>query len=213
MKIRWLGHSCFKVSEGDFNVIFDPYSPGSVKGLGKIKETADVVSISHEHGDHNYSKGVKLTGKADEKKFSFHRIQTFHDDARGRKRGNSFITVLETGGMKLIHFGDLGCPLDTPDMISEEDRTLLNDADVILIPVGGYYTIDADLAAQTAAEVAPKRIIPMHYRTGKWGLPEISTVDGFLSHYDEKDILRVGLPEIVIKPGDETEGKVIVLSY
>ena len=130
MTITWLGHSCFRVTCGDSIIVLDPYEPGSVPGCGDICETADQVLCSHEHHDHNYRAGVHLTGRG-EGAIQVTALPWYHDDCEGKKRGPSTIYLLEGGGVRVAHFGDVGC------MPSEEIVEQLRGVDAALLPVGG----------------------------------------------------------------------------
>ncbi len=175
MHITWLGHSCFKIEKGGYSVIIDPYKDGSVPGLKNIRESADMVICSHEHGDHNGRECVRVTEKTD-CPFKITSLLSFHDDAGGTRRGESAITILEDGDERIAHFGDLGCAL------TEEQESLLTDLDLALIPVGGFYTIDGKTAGEIVKKIHPRKVIPMHYRDVDkgYGYAEISTVDDFL---------------------------------
>ena len=172
MKITWLGHSCFKVESKGETVILDPYSDGSVPGLAPVREKADLVLCSHEHGDHNARSCVTLTeGAADA--ISVTKLDTWHDEARGAKRGPNTIHILEDGEVRIAHLGDLGCEL------TENQKEVLKGLDALLIPVGGFYTIDAAQAAKLAKELSPRTVIPMHYHSEHFGFDVIGTVEEF----------------------------------
>jgi L-ascorbate metabolism protein UlaG (beta-lactamase superfamily) len=174
MKITWFGHSCFKIEKNNFAVVTDPYEAGSVPGLAPVCESADLVLCSHEHGDHNARSSVKLTG-AEANPFTITRIETYHDDVKGAKRGCNTIHILDDGEQKLAHLGDLGCELERNQL------ELLKNLDVVMIPVGGYYTIDAQQAADLVAILKPRIVIPMHYRSVEdgYGYDVISQVSDF----------------------------------
>ena len=173
MKITWYGHSCFKLESADGSVVFDPYGDGSVPGYGPLRLNADLVLCSHAHGDHANAAAVSLTGRKPGMKIGT--IASFHDEARGAKRGPNTIHIVWTEGMRVVHLGDLGCALE-PDQIET-----LKGADVLMIPIGGYYTIDARQALDLIAQIEPRVVIPMHYRDAKHGYDVIATADAFLS--------------------------------
>ena len=110
MKITWIGHSCFKIEEAGYRVVFDPYDDGYVPGLGPVRETAEEVLCSHEHGDHNARKRVTLAFGS-ESPFTVTKIATFHDPLKGVLRGRNTIFILSANGKRIAHFGDLGCKL------------------------------------------------------------------------------------------------------
>ena len=157
MKITWIGHSCFKVEEAGYRVVFDPYDDGYVPGLGPVRETAEEVLCSHEHGDHNARKRVTLASGS-ESPFTVTKIATFHDPLKGVLRGRNTIFILSANGKRIAHFGDLGCKLPA-DQLAQ-----LKNLDVAMIPVGGHYTIDASQAADLVRKISPAHVIPMHYR-------------------------------------------------
>lgn len=171
MKITWIGHSCFKVEDQGASVVLDPYKDGSVPGLKPVREKAGMALCSHGHGDHNAAENVEI---ADEPQvFQITKIKTYHDNKKGLLRGKNLIHILETGTFKIVHFGDIGCKL------TAEQAGLLAGADVVLIPVGGHYTVDAEEAAQIVRAISPKRVIPMHFRDDGFGFDVISTVEPF----------------------------------
>lgn len=172
--IQWLGHACFQIGCGGYSLVLDPFAPGSVPGFRDIHTAANLVLCSHGHYDHNYKEAVTLLSGA-ENPFTITKIETYHDDANGAKRGMNTIHVLEADGVRIVHFGDLGCAL-TPAQVET-----LAGADVLLIPVGGFYTIDAGQAKAIVDQLGAKVVVPMHYRTERFGLQPIGTLGDFLA--------------------------------
>ena len=172
MNITWNGHSCFTVETENGTVVFDPYRDGSVPGYAPLKLKADLVCCSHGHADHNGKETVELSGM--DCGLEPETLCSWHDDAEGAKRGPNTITILRAEGMKFAHLGDLGCMLD------EEQTAALEELDVLMIPVGGHYTIDSAQALEIVRQLKPRIVIPMHYRNGKLGYEVISTIDAFL---------------------------------
>lgn len=170
MKIEYLGHACFRLDE---TLVIDPYKDGSVPGLAPLRVKAAKVICSHGHADHSGVECVELVdGICD---FEIREVPSFHDDAQGTLRGSNTIFVITSpSGEKLVHLGDLG------HFPNEEQLEAISDADYLLIPVGGYYTIDASIAAKICDVARPKCIVPMHYRTEKSGYSELAAVDGFV---------------------------------
>jgi L-ascorbate metabolism protein UlaG (beta-lactamase superfamily) len=155
---------------------------------------ADLVLCSHEHSDHNYREGVKCSGK--ETKLHIERIETFHDEKQGALRGPNTIHVLEAEGLRVAHLGDLG------HRLSEEQIAALGRVDILLIPVGGYFTIGPELAAELAERLQPAITVPMHYRGAGFGYEVIGPVEDFLCRRDkvlrlDSNVLR---PEELEKP-------------
>ena len=177
--IDYLGHACFKL---DDELVIDPYKDGSVPGLEPLRVSAKKVICSHEHADHSGRECVKL--ESGECGFEILEVPSFHDDKQGTLRGPNTIFVITSGsGEKLVHLGDLG------HFPNEEQLAAISNADYLLIPVGGYYTIDAEMAAKICETANPKCIIPMHYRTKESGYPELATLDGFIKLCEEKGLI------------------------
>lgn len=172
--IQWLGHACFKIEKDGYSVVLDPFAPGSVPGFRDIRTAAHLVLCSHGHHDHAFTEAVTLLPEA-ENPFTITKIETYHDDVCGAKRGQNTIHILDADGVRIVHFGDLGCAL------TAEQVQTLSGADVILIPVGGFYTIDAKQAKAIADQLGAKVVIPMHYRTERFGLQPIGTLEDFLA--------------------------------
>ncbi|MCF0106286.1 MAG: MBL fold metallo-hydrolase [Holdemanella sp.] len=199
MKIQWLGHSCFKILSDTTSVIFDPFQDGSIPGIRNIREKANCILCSHEHFDHNARETVELINKElDCKVFE---IPSYHDDVKGAKRGLNTIHVLDYDGFRICHLGDLGCALN------EEQINLLMNVDVLFIPVGGFFTINAIQAKAIVDTIKPVITIPMHYRSDTFGFDAISTVDAFTSLFNDVEycdsIMDLDMPH---KP-------VVVLNY
>ncbi|MDO5294134.1 MAG: MBL fold metallo-hydrolase [bacterium] len=188
LKITWLGHACFKIERDNYSIIFDPYEDGSVPGLSNIREHANSVLCSHEHHDHCFTEGVTID-PVERNPFEITWIDTFHDEVKGNKRGPNRIHILNDGVFKVVHLGDLGCEL------TKEQEELLKDADAIMIPVGGFYTIDAVQAKELVDRIQPRVTIPMHYRGENYGYDEIGTVAEFTKlcdnviYYSENSIV------------------------
>jgi L-ascorbate metabolism protein UlaG (beta-lactamase superfamily) len=192
MKITWLGHSCFKIEKDGYTIITDPYEDGSVPGLGNVRGFTNKVLKSHDHHDHNAAYNLR-TVRAEAEPPIITMIDTFHDDVKGAKRGKNRIHIMEFEDEKIAHFGDLGCDL-TPE---EEEQ--LKRLDVVMIPVGGYYTIDGKQAADIIKRINPKIVIPMHFKdeNAGFGYDVISTVDEFVNECGRK----------LITPGDTLDTK------
>jgi len=150
MKIKWLGHASFMiVSDSGTTIITDPYLPGGNLDYGEIRESADVVTVSHDHSDHNNVAAVLDNPKVvneivatDVKGIKLKGIPCYHDDAQGKQRGKNIIFCFEVDGIRVCHLGDLGHPLSAREMAE------LGKVDILLIPVGGFYTLNAKVAGQ-----------------------------------------------------------------
>lgn len=174
MKITYLGHSCFKIESKGFEIVLDPYQDGKVPGYLPVRETADQVLCSHGHGDHCGVENVTLR-QGGASPFTVETIETWHDDQRGALRGTDTIHILDDGRCRLAHLGDLGCEL------TAEQKDRLRGLTALLIPVGGYYTIDAAQAAKLADELSPTVVIPMHYRGEGFGYDVIGPLESFIA--------------------------------
>jgi L-ascorbate metabolism protein UlaG (beta-lactamase superfamily) len=184
MKIKWYGHSAFLItSDQGVKIITDPYESGAYGGqlaYGKIKDQADIVLTSHDHADHNDTKSlpgspqiVKGSGTKTAEGISIKGISTYHDPSQGSERGTNTIFTFSVGGMKVCHLGDLG------HILGEKELAEIGPVDILLIPVGGYFTIDPKEATRVAEQIQPKVLIPMHFKTEKCGFP-IAPVEDFL---------------------------------
>ena len=171
MKITWYGHSCFKVSFDGGSVVFDPYADGSVPGWTLPQLSADAVLCSHRHDDHAGAGKVTLSGREPDCKVET--VECFHDAEHGAKRGANTIHILTADGVRVAHLGDLG---HEPD---EAQLAAIGAPDVLLIPVGGFYTIDAATAAAMAEKIGARITVPMHYRGEGFGYDVIGTVEEF----------------------------------
>lgn len=179
MEIEYLGHSCFKFTEGGFSLVIDPYLAGSVPGLAPIKEKANQVISSHKHGDHFGIKEVKLAFTRADTPFMLDFIPTWHDDKQGELRGENNIIIVNVGYSKIVHMGDIGC------QITDEELEAIKGCDVLLIPVGGFFTIDAKEALKYVERIKPGIVIPMHYRKDSIGYDMIATSDEFIKLCEE----------------------------
>ncbi len=199
MKVKWLGHSSFLItSDSGIKVITDPYTPNERLTYGEIKESANIVTVSHEHGDHNNVAAVGgnpevVREAAKVRGITFRGIATYHDDADGSKRGNNTIFCFEMDGMVVCHLGDLGHPLSA-QQVKEIGRV-----DILFIPVGGNYTIDAKVATEVCNNLAAKVVIPMHYQNERCPDFPVSGVDDFLNGkavVSRQDISEVDIMEV-----------------
>lgn len=202
--VKWNGHSCFSVTADDYTIVLDPYAPGSVPGLPDLSLTANQVLCSHLHKDHGFTDAVTITGK-NICPFTIQTIDTFHDDAQGTLRGTNRIHILKAHGMRAAHLGDLGCEL-TP-----EQTKLLKSVDALLIPVGGYYTIDADQAYAIVSALNPRVVIPMHYRSDRFGYPVIGRLEAFTTRCS--DVITYNTDTLVLTPETGKQTAVLSLSF
>jgi L-ascorbate metabolism protein UlaG (beta-lactamase superfamily) len=216
MKIKWYGHAAFKITtEMGIRVITDPYKSGAFDGAlsyGKITEEADIVLTSHDHDDHNYTKDIKGTykhfhreGVYNEKGLTIEAYPCYHDSSKGQERGNNLIFVIDDGGMRLAHMGDLG------HVLAQDTIKKMGRVDIVLLPVGGFYTIDSGEAGKVMQDIKPRITIPMHYKTPKCEFP-IAGVDAFTA--GKKGIKMANAYEIEVnKDGLPKEPEIIVMQY
>ena len=198
MKIKWLGHAAFLVSsDTGVKIVCDPYSLGGGIDYGQIQESADVVTVSHRHHDHDNVADVKgkpdvldAPGSRDLRGIDFKGIASYHDGVKGKQRGENTIFCFTVDGVKICHLGDLGHELD----ISQAAE--IGNMDILLVPVGGFYTIDAKEATKVCEKLKPRLVIPMHYKTDKCSYP-VAGVDDFLK--GRKNVRRLGVSEMEIK--------------
>jgi L-ascorbate metabolism protein UlaG (beta-lactamase superfamily) len=191
MKVKWLGHSCFLVtSKGGVRIITDPYAVGGDIKYSPIKETADIVVVSHGHSDHSNVSAVQGkpavvegSGTKTARGIQFRGIAAYHDASHGEQRGPNTIFCFNVDGLKLCHLGDLGHVLN-PGQVNE-----IGAIDILFIPVGGFYTIDAPVASQVCDQLKPKVVIPMHFKTPRCVYP-IAGVEDFLK--GKKNVRKVG---------------------
>jgi len=169
MNISWYGHSCFKIQtkpkRGSEEVIIftDPFDKSV--GLRPPQGQADVVTVSHSHSDHNNTSPLKgdffevdAPGEYSIKNVHVEGFDSFHDNSKGSERGRNTIFVIESEDLRICHLGDLG------HLLSESQVEAIGEIDVLMIPVGGVYTIDAKQAEKVVGQLEPKIIIPMHYK-------------------------------------------------
>ncbi|MBI4321819.1 MAG: MBL fold metallo-hydrolase [Chloroflexi bacterium] len=210
MEITWLGHACFRIKGKDATIVTDPYDKSVGYQLGK--QTADIVTVSHEHFDHNADgavggnpKLVKGPGEYEIKGVMITGIQTFHDGEGGKKRGKNTVYLIEMDDLVTCHLGDLG-HVPTPEQVEQ-----MSNVDILLIPVGGNFTINASQAAEVISLLEPKIVIPMHYKTEVVKL-EIDPVDKFCREMGVKAVQPQ--PKLVVNKNTlPAESQIVLLEY
>lgn len=202
LQIRWHGHSCFEITN-DVILVTDPHDGKSI-GIHAPTVSGDIILISHDHYDHN---SIKTVEKDDSKVITDERkrtvanidikgIESFHDECHGEKRGKNIIYKFTMNGITFCHLGDIGHEID------EEIAQKIGDVDILFIPIGGTFTVDANQAWNIIDKIKPKIAVPMHYKIGGLSLP-ITGIDPFLERNKYK-ILKVG-NEIDIEKEDLPE--------
>lgn len=184
MTIQWLGNSCFKIQTKnngeETTIVCDPFHSGD--GLKMPKIQAEIVTMSHNHKDHNDIDSIKgepfvinTPGEYETKDIMFYGIPSFHDDKKGKERGQNTIFKIISEEMNIVHLGDLGEDLD------DDQLERLGNVDVLLIPVGGKYTIDYKKAIDLVTKIEPRIVVPMHYKVTSEE-NEIATADDFIKN-------------------------------
>jgi L-ascorbate metabolism protein UlaG (beta-lactamase superfamily) len=212
MRIQWLGQSAFRLATDDATVVIDPM--GDVAALaarGGLKLEyppiegirADLVLVTHEHADHNGVDRIEgdpvvvrsTAGRFDSPAGEVIAIASEHDDVAGTKRGPNTIFVFELGGVRVAHFGDFG-----QRALRDEQAAAIGALDLLLVPIGGGPTLDAEQAAQVVERLRPRWIVPMHYRTHR--VDWLEPPDAFLERM--ANVLRLPSPEFDTAelPGD-----------
>lgn len=215
MTITWYGQSCFKIETRDVVIAIDPFAKDI--GLAPPRFHADVVLVSHQHHDHNNiaaiagraAKGemsvISGPGEYEIKSVAITGMATFHDNHQGRERGANTVYRLEAEEMAIAHLGDFG---EHP--MREETLGALGNVDILMIPVGGVYTIDAEEAAKIANQIEPRLVIPMHYQLPGLNI-KLAPVENFLKVYGSSGAERLDKLAVRKKDLPEKEQRLVVL--
>ena len=212
MRIKYIAHACFLIETGSgVRIITDPYKPGAYDGAVKyrpLSEQADIVLVSHDHADHNWAAGVSgdpiVVSEAGEHtigNIQISGVHSYHDTSEGSERGENIIFKVFADGLSICHLGDLGHPLD------DEAASILRPVDVLFIPVGGTFTIDATIAGRVRDILSPGFTIPMHFKTDGADFP-IAPVDPYLENL--QDVVRTGSSEVEFSSEDIPSGTVLL---
>ncbi|MBU1993071.1 MBL fold metallo-hydrolase [Patescibacteria group bacterium] len=216
MHIIWHGQSFFQLqtslNKGEqTTVAIDPFDEAT--GLRVPSFSADVLLITHDHADHNNKKAIKGQpfliegpGEYEVKEIFIQGISSFHDEEQGKKRGVNTIYTLEIEEMRICHLGDFGQKELTEDQLEE-----IGNIDILMVPVGGEFTVDAKGAAHIISQLEPKIAIPMHYAAPNLKI-KLDGVDKFLKEIGKKSV--VPQPKLLIKKKDlPQETQVVVLNF
>ena len=184
MYITWLGHSCFRLESAGYGLVIDPYRV--VAGYPPLRVEANAVYISHHHFDHDCLEAVTLL-PGGENPFTVETFSTFHDDCQGALRGDNTVHIFRAEGMTVVHLGDLGCALTA----AQEEK------------ISGCAA-----AAELVGRLHPRLVLPMHFRRGEQGFPELTTLEDFLSRLPEQPVHRLTEETLDLK-SNRTSGIVI----
>lgn len=209
MDITYLGHSCFKIKTPNATVVTDPYNKSV--GFEMPRVSADILTVSHSHDDHNNIKAVSGTSRRDNPfvidaageyevgGVSVFGINTYHDDVQGEKSGNNLVFSILIDDLTVVHMGDIGHTL------KQSQLSEIGTADIVICPVGGHYTIDPKLVGDLVSQLEPSIFIPMHYKTDQHDqstFEKLVTIEEFLKEFgseadyqDKLTITRNNLPE------------------
>jgi len=216
-KIYWAGQSCFQIEvsnsrDHSADIVIDPFDEAT--GLKLPNLSADIVLITHDHHDHNNVKGVKGEpfvikgpGEYEIKEVFIHGIPSFHDDKEGKERGKNTIYLIEAEDLRFCHLGDIG-----QKELTDEQLEKIDAVDVLMIPVGGTYTIDSSEAQKIISQIEPRIVIPMHYALPKlkgeyddvskflktMGKPSITAQDKLI--VKESTLPKDGMEIVVLEP-------------
>jgi L-ascorbate metabolism protein UlaG (beta-lactamase superfamily) len=211
MEITYLGHSSFRLKTKTSVVICDPYDPKKV-GLKFPKYDAEIVTVSHEHDDHNYVSGVREVrkvvsgvGEYEISDVSIIGLPSYHDEKEGVERGKNVIYVIESEGIRLCHLGDLGHTLS--DKTVEE----IGEVNILFIPVGGVYTIGPEDAVKVVADIEPNIVIPMHFKVPGLTLSKATEMKGVDEFLNDSGMTSEKLPKLSVRESDFGEEQKVIL--
>ena len=212
MEISYLGHSSFRIKTRNSYIVTDPFNSEAV-GFKFPKTEANIVTISHDHKDHNFAAGISNPsriiqgpGEYEVLGISILGYSSFHDASKGKERGKNTIYVIESEGLRVCHLGDLGYEL------TKEEIEEIGDIDILMVPVGGFYTIDSKDANSLVKAFQPYFTLPMHYfekGMNEQVFSKIKTLDDFLK---DSDLSVERVAKLIIKSDELTdEQKIVVL--
>lgn len=218
MNIQYYGHSCFKIGtkpagrgQKEISIFLDPFDKSL--GLRPPQSQADLALISHDHYDHNNTKSLRgeprvidIPGEYSISGVNIVGIPSFHDEKEGKERGNNTIFVLESEGIRVCHLGDLGEDLD------QEQLEKINGVDVLMIPIGGKYTIDFKKAQEIIKKIEPAIVIPMHYKIKGSKLTDIADEKDFCNELGNCPREKVNKINLKSKDLSEKKMEIVLMS-
>ena len=211
MELTYIGHSCFYIKGKKTSVVIDPYNP-DVTGFKMPKQNAKILLNSHNHEDHsfnkqvNYERLIDTPGEYEIDDVYITGFSTFHDNKEGSERGKNIVFQIEIEGISILHLGDIGHELP------EKYISKIGRVDILLIPVGGHFTIDAFVASKIISTIEPSIVVPMHFKSEDSSLKELDDLSKFLhemgvSNPEKLESLKLNAPE-----NDEKETRIIILN-
>lgn len=210
MEMTHIGHSCFLIKGKKSSLAIDPYNPEMV-GFKMPKITSRILLNSHGHEDHNFNSNVShdylfdTPGEFEVDDLSISGVETYHDNKEGKERGKNICFSILFEGIHIVHLGDLGHLLD------EKAISKIGVVDILLIPVGGHFTIDSYEASKVISSLEPKIVIPMHYQTSDCKIKELAPLDNFLHEMGEKNPEKLDVLKLQSAPTDDNL-KIIILN-
>lgn len=217
MEIKYLGHASFLIKSREVKIVTDPYDP--YIGMKFPKVEADIVTVSHSHKDHNYIQGIQspassikplvldMPGEFEKLGARIFGYKNYHDKKQGAERGEVVMFKIEIEGMSVLHCGDLGCIPDDAFLDS------IGEVDILLVPVGGFYTIDASEASELIKKIEPSIAVPMHFNHPKLdqkNFGQVSPLSEFLKKFGLESLPPV--PKLVVRKEElEQEMKIVVM--
>lgn len=209
MNIKWLGHASFLIASKDNRIITDPFN--EKLGYPMMGWSAEIVTISHQHWDHNADDCISGSpvviegpGQHEFGNISITGIAAYHDEHQGQQRGTNTIFKIYAEGITLVHLGDLG------HVLHQEQVAAIGRPDILMLPVGGRYTVDAQKASEIVVQLRPRLVLPMHYQTPHLSF-SLAPLENFISKYER--VLKLPDLEIAAQDMDQEEPVIIVLDY
>lgn len=211
MVITWYGQSCFKIQSGETVLITDPFDKAI--GLTPPRGQVNVVTISHSHYDHNNVESLAAAnpfiiegpGEYEVKGINILGVASFHDAKEGKERGKNTAYIIEMEGIKICHLGDIG-----QAKLTNEQLELIDGIDILMVPVGGIYTVNGEEAADIINQIEPKIVIPMHYKIPGLTI-KLDGVEEFLKEMGSSKVQPVEKLTIKKKELPEEETQIIVM--
>lgn len=210
MELTYIGHSCFHIKGKKVSIVIDPYNP-EMTGYKMPKQNCKILLNSHNHDDHNFNQQVNHEvllnnpGEYEIDDVYVIGVQTAHDDKDGNERGQNIVFSIDIDGINIVHLGDLGHELN------EKALSKLGAVDVLLVPVGGHFTVDSFTASKIISAIEPKIVVPMHYKTEDLKIKELDELSVFLHEMGEKNPEKLDSLKLTAQPTNE-DTKIIVLN-